>query len=250
MKGCLKLATSSILVALHTWHIAAHQERVSICLLVPGNAPDRCFVTPTPAVSHVLRSTGTWCVRAGAQPCAKATRWLLKALWPQTLLLTNLIRQEIHSYPILICWRHNIKISSFCQRSQSIPSNISYPENLSLWLPAKIPFLMCISSKSMAQKMMETNTYSKWASNQGWVDQVATGRFGIPLSSLNSSSAERRQNHGLYLEEKKGGGGEWATKGELLPLSCEGRLAAKRETAGKPRDGDRPFHSQVSLARY
>jgi len=36
-----------------------------------------------------------------------------------------------------------------------------------------------------------------------------------------------------------------ATNGELLPLRSEGKLAARREMAGKPRDGDRPFHSQA-----
>lgn len=175
---------------------------------------------PLPAVSHLLRSKGAWCVRAGAQLCAKATRWLLKNLQPQTLLLTNLlIWQEIHPYPILSCWTYNIKVLSFRQRSQSIPSSISYPGNLSLWFPAQILFLIStnwlmegnsvdISSKSMAQRLRETNTYSKWASKQGWVDQVATERFETSLSSQQLKCKEKRQNHGLYLEEKKTGMGK------------------------------------------
>lgn len=175
---------------------------------------------PLPAVSYLLPTKGTWCVQAGAQLCAKATRWQLKALWPQILLLTNLvIRQEIHSYPILSCWTQNIKILSFCQRSQSIPSSISYLENFSLWFPAQIMFLISanwliernsidISSKSMGQRMRETNTYSKWASKQGWVDQVATGRFRISLSSW-TAQGQREKAESLSISREKER--DWAT---------------------------------------
>lgn len=193
-----------------------------MCLHVPPGRRQCSWQMLCDTVSHLPRSKGTWCVQAGAQLCAEATRWLLKALWPQTLLPTNLvIRQEIHSCPILSCWTHSMKILSFCQRSQSIPSSINYPENLSLWIPAQISFILHanwliegssidISSKSMVQRMRETNTYSKLAS---WVDRVATGRFGISLSSWTVQVQREKAELCSISREKKKKRQEWATKG-------------------------------------
>lgn len=190
---------------------------------------------PLPAVSHLLPTKGTWCVQAGAQLRAKATRWLLKALQPQILLLANLvIRQEIHSYPILSCWTQNSKTLSFCQRSPSIPSSISYLENLSLWFPAQIMFLISaswliegnsinISSKIMGQRTRETNTYSKWASKQGWVDQVDTGRFRISLSSWTAQvQREKAESWSISREKErdgqpKGNSCLWVAKADWQP---------------------------------
>lgn len=62
-----------------------------------------------------------------------------------------------------------------------------------------------MSSKSMAQRMREKNTYSKWASKQGWLDQVATERFGTSLSSWTPQvQREKAESWSISRETKDG----------------------------------------------
>lgn len=81
--------------------------------------------------------------RMEAQLCTRATSWLLKAPWPQTLLLSNLAtRREIHWSPILSSWAYsvnNVSLQSTFHQRTSKHSSTSYSGKLSLCFPAQIP---------------------------------------------------------------------------------------------------------------